>query len=428
MHESALRAAPPTDAEIERVQRRSVRVLVAAQAIGAVGVTIGVASSSLLARDISGSDTQAGFAQTAQVLGSAAAAFWLARLMAARGRRIGQVTGMLLGAAGALLSVVAGIVESMSLLMGASALLGAMTAANSASRYAATDLARADQRARALSMVVWATTVGAVAGPNLTGPAGGLARSLGLPELTGPFLIGAVAMIVAAGVVAVFLRPDPLLLAAERDRALHAEQAAITGGQTARGDTLRLILARPALAAAVVAMACAHAVMVAVMIMTPLHMEHGGASLNVIGVVISGHVLGMYFFSPLVGLAADRWGRPNVLLAGAAVLLVALVTCAQAPQGSSWQISLGLFLLGVGWSLATVAASTTVADLSPLHARTQIQGLADLTMWITAAVGGALAGVIVGAWGYSTLASFSAVLLLGVFGGGIVGRRHGSTP
>ena len=195
------------------VQRRTVRVLVLAQAVGAIGITVGVSTASLLARDISGSESLAGLVQTAQVLGASVWSYVLARLMARRGRRIGQVTGLLLGAAGALVAVVAGVVGSMLLLMIGALALGATTAANAAARYAATDLATPSTRGRALSTVVWATTVGAVLGPNLSGPAGAAAEALGLPVLTGPFLLGAPVMLGAAVLVFVLMRPDPLLVA-----------------------------------------------------------------------------------------------------------------------------------------------------------------------------------------------------------------------
>lgn len=405
--------------DVEAVQARTLRVLVASQAIGAVGITIGVATASLLARDISGSESQAGLAQTSQVLGTAVAAYLLARLMARRGRRTGLVTGYLLGAVGAGLAVLAGVLESMPVLLLGAALLGATTAANSGSRYAATDLAAEEHRARALSVVVWATTIGAVAGPNLTGVGVDVARWLGIPDLTGGFALGAVGLVVAAGWVAVMLRPDPLLVAqslagasdeARHGRSWHRFVAAVRG--------------EPALGAAIIGMACAHAAMVAVMVMTPLHMEHGGAHLHVIGFVISVHVLGMFAFSPLVGAAADRFGRASVLLAGGVVLLVALALCGLAPEGSSWQIFAGLFALGLGWSFATVAASTVLADRTPVPARTDVQGTADMAMSLTAAGGGALAGVIVGSFGYPVLAAFSALLGLGVVLAGAAVARH----
>ena len=381
------------------VQRRTVRTLVAAQAVGAIGITIGIATASLLARDISGSESQAGLAQTFQVLGAAIAAYLLARLMNARGRRIGLVTGYLLGAAGAVLAVLAGVWDSMLVLLLGAVLLGATTAANSSARYAATDLAEDAHKGRALSTVVWATTIGAVLGPNLTGPAGALADALGIPELTGPFALGSIGMVAAAVVIGVLLRPDPLLLAREA-----AGIAPEPPHGTAWARAVAAARERPVIAFAVLGMACAHAAMVGIMVMTPLHMEHGHAELRVIGFVISLHVLGMFAFSPLVGILADRTSRAAVLVEGAAILLAAMVLCALAPAGTSWEIFAGLFLLGLGWSFATVAASTLIAQHAPLESRTDVQGAADLVMGLTAAGAGGLAGVVVGVWGYPELA------------------------
>jgi MFS family permease len=417
-------AVPPvtTDVDLEVVQRHTVRTLLVSQAVGAVGVTIGVTTSSLLARDISGSETMAGLAQTFQVLGTAATAYGLARVMGRRGRRVGLVAGYLMGATGAVLAVVAGVIGSMLVLLLGSLLLGATTAVNTGSRYAATDLATEEHRARSLSLVVWASTIGAVAGPNLVGVGGSAGRSLGIPELTGGFAIGAVVLVLTAGWVWWRLRPDPLLLAQT------AAGVSPTVGPQPRGRSwatfLEVVREVPAVGAAVVAMACAHAAMVTVMIMTPLHMEHGGAHLEVIGFVISIHVAGMFAFSPIVGLAADRFGRSAVLVTGGVVLLVSLALCGLSPEGSSWQITTGLFLLGLGWSCATVAASTVIADRTPIAARTDVQGTSDMAMALTAAGGGALAGVIVGVLGYSALAAFAALLAGTVVAAGRATRRH----
>ncbi|MCD6640136.1 MAG: MFS transporter [Nocardioides sp.] len=403
--------------DVVAVQRHTIRMLVVAQAVGAIGITVGVATASLLARDLSGSEAQAGFVQSAQTLGAALFAFVLARLMAVRGRRIGQVSGLLLGATGASLAVFAGAVGSMPLLLFGAVLLGATTAANAAARYAATDLASPEHRARDLSTVVWATTIGAVLGPNLTGPSGVLARAVGVPALTGPFLVGAVLMVAAAAVVWLGMRPDPLLTA----RAVAAESAVLEEVHT-HGSAWQAIAADRQLLAAVVAQAGAHAAMVAVMIMTPLHMEHGGAHLDVIGFVISVHVLGMFAFSPLVGRACDRWGRGTVMVAGGLVLVLALVWSASARPGMSTAIAGGLFLLGLGWSLSTVAASATLADRAPLERRTEIQGGADTVMLLAAGGAGALSGPVVGEWGYGVLASSSLALALVVVASGLIVR------
>ena len=398
-----------TEADLALVQRRTVRVLVLGQAVGAIGITIGIATASLLARDLSGSESLAGLAQTAQVLGAAVASYLLARLMSRRGRRIGLATGYLIGGAGAVLAVVAGVVGSMLLLMAGAALLGSATAANSGARYAATDLAPESSRARALSTVVWATTIGAVVGPNLTGPSEAVSRALDIPVLTGPFAIGAAGMLLAALIVGVLLRPDPLLVALEV-----AGKPLVEPTGTSWSRARATVRERPVLGFAIAGLACAHAAMVGVMVMTPLHMEHGGAELNVIGIVISVHVAGMFAFSPFVGMLADKFGRERVLAAGGAILVASLLLCAWAPEGAHWQIFAGLFLLGVGWSFSMVAASTMIADHAPLEARTDIQGAADLVMGLTAAGAGALAGLVVDLAGYPVLSLVTLSLALAV--------------
>lgn len=409
----------PTAPEVAALQRRTVRSLVVAQATGALGMTIGIATASLLARDLSGSEELAGLAQTFQVLGAAAAAFALAHLMNRRGRRRGLVTGYLVAAVGAGLAVLAGAVGSMPLLLIGMVLLGSATATTNASRYAATDLAPEHSRARALSVVVWATTVGAVVGPNLTGPAAATAERLALPELVGPFVLGACGLLLAAVVVGALLRPDPLLTA----RAVAGTDAQPRGASWSRA--WRTLRTDRTLMAAVAGLAAAHATMVAVMVMTPLHMEHGGAGLDVIGFVISVHVLGMFAFAPLSGLAADRFGRGRTMVTGGVLLLGSLVLAAVSPEGSSWQIFGGLFLLGLGWSVATIAASTTVTDRAPLDVRADVQGAADMLMSLGAAGASALAGLVVGAWGYPVLAGYGAVLALGVVvAGAAAGRRE----
>ena len=404
-------------ASVAAVQKRTILTLVATQAVGAMGITIGIATASLLARDLSGSESMAGLSQTTQVLGAAVAAYVLGRVMDARGRRFGLVAGYVLGAAGGLLAVLAGVVGSMTLLLVGAVLLGATTAANNGARYAATDLAPARSRARALSVVVWATTFGAVIGPNLTGVAEIFSDSVGIPVLTGPFAIGSMGMLAAALVVGVFLRPDPLLVA--REGAPPAEKAKGTSWRRA----IAVIRERPALAAAVVGQAAAHATMVAVMVMTPLHMEHGGAGLEIIGLVISGHVLGMFAFAPIAGWLADRVGRADVMALGGGVLLVSLVLCAAAPEGSSGRIFVGLFLLGLGWSLATIAAATSVADHTPIEVRADVQGTADLIMGVAAAAAGAVSGVVVDLAGYPALALGTILLVMVLFGAAYVARK-----
>ncbi len=409
--------------EVQAIQARTVRVMVSAQAFGGLALTVAVAVTTVLARDVSGSESLAGLAQTLQVLGAAVAAYLLARISSARGRRTGVVTGYAAGGLGAATCVAAGAVGSFALLLVGCLLLGATGASTYQARYVAADLALPARRGRALATVMWATTVGAVLGPNLVGPAGDLARSLDLPALTGPFLMSVAISAIAGTIVFVRLRPDPLHVARQ-----------VAGGGAGQGpraggwrQTWEVARTRPTVGAAVVAVSAAHAVMIAVMVMTPLHMDHGGAELELIGFVISIHVLGMFLFSPVMGWLADRLGRAPVLYGGGSLLLLACVVTGLSPEGASFAIGLGLFLLGLGWSATTVAGSALLTDATPVDQRAEVQGTSDLLMNAAAAVAAVLGGVVVGTLGFAALNVFAATLVLGVLWAAEVARRQRDT-
>lgn len=418
----AWQTAPMTSTSsfVAEVQRRTLATLVSTQVLGGLGVGAAISVNAMLAKDVSGVEALAGLAQTAAVLGTAGVTLLLARVMDDRGRRIGLSLGYALGTAGTALSILAGVLRAFPLLLVGAALLGATTAANNQSRYAATDLSLPAHRGRDLSLVVWATTIGSVLGPNLSGPGKVVAAAVGLPPLTGAYLFSGVGMLAALAVMLVRLRPDPLVVA----RAEHLKDAPAGQPPAARASGWAILRESPLLRLAAAGMALSHAVMVSVMVMTPIHMDHGHASLEIIGLVISIHILGMFVLSPLVGLAVDRWGSAPLLGAGAVVLLVSLILSGTSHAGASWPLGLGLFLLGVGWSLGTIACSTLVTAASTPHTRPAIQGVTDLLTSLTAAVGGAAAGLVVGGPGYAALNAAAAVLAVGVLGVALAVRRH----
>jgi MFS family permease len=404
--EQSLEALTPDD--VARAQRRTLRVLFGSQVLGGVGVGIGIAVGSLLTEQMSGSATLAGLPQTSSVLGGALAALPLARLMGRHGRRPGLAAGYGVGALGALIVVLATVTESLALVLLGMALFGASSATNLQARYAATDLALPDHRARALSAVVWATTVGAVAGPNLMSPAANAAEDAGLPRYAGPFGWSVVAFALAMALLLVALRPDPMRVAQAQHRAggIEMRRAGVL-------ESFSAVLGAPRAALGLASIAVSHTVMVAVMVMTPVHMHDGGMdALNLIGLVISVHVAGMYALSPAVGWLSDRLGRVPVTATGWVVLLAATALAGTAGPRSSVQLSVGLFLLGLGWSFALVSGSTLLSESVPGEVRTGVQGAADLVMGLCGAGGGALAGVVVGSAGYGVLNLMAAALVL----------------
>jgi MFS family permease len=399
------------------LQRRVLVVLAGTQVLGGVGIATALAVATLVAARLSGSEAVGGFALTSVVIGTAVAALAVSRVAAGAGRRPALVLGYGIGALGGVATALAVAAGSAAALLAALPLLGAATAAGLAARFAATDLAAPDRRARALAMVVWATTVGAVAGPNLAGPVQRAAGALGLVPETGPFLLCALAFGAAALLTLAGLRPDPLLLARDAERRAGAPER--TGAAQARAA----LLASPAALLGVGGVVVGHLVMVGLMSMTPVHMDHGGATLAVVGLVISVHVAGMYALSPVFGWLADRAGRVRVLGLAGALLLVSALLCAAAGPTDTPLLATGLVLLGLGWSAALVAGSALLTESVPLEARAGAQGLADVAMNVSGAAGGIAAGLVVAGASFAALGIAAAVLVMGcVVAGGAVAR------
>lgn len=393
----------PAVPDVATIQRRTLRVLGAAQVLGGLGVGAAISVGGLIAEDVSGSTSLSGLAQTATVLGAAVAALPMSRYMSTAGRRPGLVGGYVGALLGAALVITGTVVESFLLVLVGAFLQGCGTATNMQSRYAAADLALPEHRGRALSTIVWAATVGVVLGPNLTGPGADVARRVDLPVLAGPVLFSVAAYVVAGLILHVGLRPDPLLTA----------HSVSSGGPPARASlrtSMRSISAAPPAVLALVAIATAHTVMVSVMVMTPVHMRQEEATLPVIGVVISAHVAGMYALSPVVGWLTDRLGRVPMLLLGQLVLAVAVAVAGLS--GSPELLGVGLALLGVGWSFSLIAGSTLLSESVDVAVRAGVQGASDFVMGMSGAVGGALAGVVMGVAGFGWLTALAGALIV----------------
>ncbi|MBR7676246.1 MFS transporter, partial [Streptomyces daliensis] len=263
--------------------------------------------------------------------------------------------------------------------------------------------------------VVWATTIGAVLGPNIAAPAGRSVVGLGIPAAAGPFLWATGVFVVALLTARALAAADAAHAAAETGNA-----EAGTGTSTGTGAEerslragLAAVAASPRARLALATIAGSHTAMVSIMVMTPVDLGHHGAGIELIGLVISGHITGMYAFSPLMGWLADRIGRLSVIFLALA-LLVCAAALAGTSDGSHVQSAAGLFLLGLGWSAGLVSGSALLTDSVPQATRAAAQGLSDLTMNACAGVGGALSGLVVAQAGYGWLNVMGAALLLPV--------------
>jgi MFS family permease len=396
------------------LQRRTLRVLVVAQVLSGAGLAAGITVGALLAQDMLGSTGLAGLPSALFTGGSALAAVTIGRLSQQRGRRPGLATGYAVGAAGSAGIVVAAVVDSPVLLFVSLFVYGAGSAANLQARYAGADLADPRHRARAISTVLVATTLGGVLGPLLAAPTGDLAHMVGVPHLAGPFMLAGVAYAAAATVLATRLRPDPLLHAREvaaREEETATATTAATPGPVPAADDARV--SNGILVGSVV-MVLTQAVMVAIMTMTPVHMHDHGHGTAAAGMVIAVHVAAMYLPSPITGRLVDRVGRTTMAVVSGATLLAAGLVAASAPDDSVALLALALALLGIGWNFGLVSGTAIITDAVPLASRARTQGLVDLSIAIAGAGGGLASGIVVDVAGYSMLSLGGGLLALAI--------------
>lgn len=405
--------APLGEQDRRRVEKRTLTVVVISQVLGGAGLAAGVTVGALLAQQMLGTDSLAGLPTGLFTLGSALAAFLVGRFSQRWGRRVGLGVGFAAGGIGAVGVVVAAATDSIPLLFASLFVYGAGTAANLQARYAGTDLARPAQRGTAISIAMVSTTVGAVAGPNLVQPLGGLATTLDLPPLAGPFLLAAVAYLAAGLTLFSLLRPDPYLLARQLEATDPTtpteDMSSVSTATTSSGPAAT---PRPGIGAYVGAtiMVLTQVAMIAIMTMTPVHMRAHHHELSKIGLVIGVHIGAMFLPSLVTGILVDRLGRTTIAVASAVTLLLAGVTAALAPGNSLGLLILALALLGLGWNLGLISGTALVVDATVPANRPRTQGTIDVLIALAGAGGGALSGVVLASTTYGTLALAGGIL------------------
>ena len=402
-----------TAESLRAVQRRTVLVLSIGQVLGGIAFGATVSLGALLAADLSGDDALSGLATASVTLGAAAFAIPLARFAARRGRRLSLTAGNLLALIGVGIVILSAALRVFPLLLVGIIMIGMGNAGNLQSRFAATDLASPEHRGRDLSIVVWSTTIGGVAGPLLLTPGEILGQAIGMPPLTGSYLFSLVAQAAALALYLIALRPDPLLTAL--NIAAMPSTAAVLGADVDRPVSARY---------AIFAVSGSHAVMASVMAMTPIHLSHmahgahGEAATStdvtlLVGVTIALHVAGMYGLSPVFGILADRWGRVRVVLLGQGMLAASLLAAIFAGEHAAG-VMVALTLLGLGWSAATVAGAALLTESSTVRMRPRRQGISDSLMSFTAAIGAAGAGFVLTQFGYGGLGAVALVIVIAI--------------
>ncbi|MCY7778782.1 MFS transporter [Bacillus haynesii] len=407
--------------QLKRLYKRVLIIVSLSQIFGGAGLAAGITVGALLAKQMLGTDAFSGVPSALFTLGSAGAAFVVGRLSQRYGRRTGLTAGFMVGGIGAIGVVVAAVINSIILLFVSLLIYGAGTATNLQARYAGTDLADKKQRAKAISVTMVMTTFGAVAGPNLVDVMGEFAPIIGVPSLAGPFILSAAAFILAGLVLYILLRPDPLEIAKKietyrQENKLVDESKSVGASDDQKGITIGAVV-----------MVLTQIVMVAIMTMTPVHMQHHGHSLGDVGIVIGFHIGSMYLPSLVTGVLVDKIGRTAMSIASGVTLLLAGAVAALAPSDSLVLLIVALSLLGLGWNFGLISGTAQIIDSTEPSTRAKVQGTLDVLIALAGASGGALSGMVVAHSSYAALSLAGGLLSLALIPAVIWSRRKTDT-
>lgn len=389
--------------------RKTLIIVVFSQIFGGAGLAAGITVGALLAQDMLGTDSFTGLPTALFTLGSALAAFLVGRLSERYGRRLGLATGFAAGGLGAAGVIIAAMMDNIWVLCVSLLIYGFGTATNLQARYAGTDLAAPKQRATAVSIAMVFTTFGAVAGPNLVEVMGDIASSIGVPALAGPFILAAAAYMMAGLVLFIFLRPDPFIVA----RAIERKERTISSPLSEQ--QLQPLSNKKGIMMGAGVMVLTQIIMVAIMTMTPVHMQHHGHDLSQVGLVIGIHVDAMYLPSLVTGVLVDKVGRTVMAIASGVTLLAAGVTATMAPAGSMAGLMIALGLLGLGWNFGLISGTALIVDSTTPEGRARTQGTVDVLIALAGASGGVLSGMVMASSSYAVLSlagGFFALLLI----------------
>jgi MFS family permease len=370
------------------VRHRLVYLLFAGQSLFSAAQIVTFGILPIVVVQLGRSDAVAGLPATVTLIGRAVAAFPVGWLMDKLGRRFGLSVGFLLCTIGTLLSAVAIGWESLFGLLLGVLIAGMGRGIGEQARFAAAEVETADRRAKAIGLVVFAGTIGAIVGPRLLAPSEQLAIRFGIMGEMGPFLVGAFLFYLAFMLTALFLRPDPMLVS----RAMEAELPKPVDDVPEEVRPLRTIFADWNVRLSLISMTVGQLVMTTIMVITPLYMAKLTYTTDDIGWVLMAHTLGMFGLAGVTGWLIDRTSSTLMIGAGGLVLILsALLT----PLASNlWLLSASLFLLGLGWNFCFVAGSALLsAALKPAE-RGRVQGASETMVSLASGIGSLSVGAL----------------------------------
>ena len=391
--------------------RRISTTLFISQSFFSVAFISMVTLLSLIAKDLSGGAAAVGLPNTMSIASGAVMAYPVGMMMHRYGRRFGHVFGYFMMSIGAMIGVLAMVQGSFALLLLGTAFIGAGRPGAEQTRFSVAEVYPTQERASVIGMLLFAGTLGSLGAPLLVPRVNTFGASMGLPDRAGAWIPAAVLLMIAALITFVRLRPDPREIG-QQIRMMEDEHRRTTspGYKVRPARSLREIFRDPGVQLALAAALIAQTVMICIMLITPVHMEAHDFGDEPISIVFMAHTLGMFAISPFAGRLVDHFGRVNMILSGAVILIMAV---AIAPLSAQLPVLIvALFLLGLGWNFCFIGGTSLFSDCLTPEERGRAQGVNEALVAAAAGIGSLSSGILFDVGGYLGVSIIGLLLTL----------------
>ena len=349
--------------------KRNVTLFALSQSFTGAGMQLAYGFGPLMVIALTGSASLAGISVGVIGFSRFLVAYPVGKITDTYGRKPGILLGLVLALIGAVIIGASMGFHSFAALVTGLTIFGMGMNAAQQLRVAATDMFLPHHRAQALGYIAMGSLFGLAVSPLVVSFAETMAPRLGQDPLALPWLMLPV-LIVSGMVLIIFVRPDPKEIGMALERYYPGYKAPPALPEDHPTFRVGGMLGNARLRLAIVANAAAQGNMSIVMVLIALVLSHHGHSLTAIAVSQMFHSSGMFAFTIPLGRLCDRWGRDAVMLPGVATALVGAGLVAFTDM--YWSVTLGAFLVGLGWAGANVAATAMIAD----HFATEERGRA----------------------------------------------------
>ncbi len=392
--------------------KRNVALFSLSQSFTGAGMQFSYGFGPLMVMSLTGSASLAGLSVGLVGLSRFLVSYPMGRVTDAYGRKRGIFLGLTLALIGCILLGFSMVLKSPLMFVVGLLCFGMGMNGAQQMRVGVTDMFPPQMRAQGLGYLALGSLFGLILSPVMVSVAGWLGTRinqdpLGLPWFFLPILI------LFGMCIVTFVNPDPKEIGMNLQKYWPEYKPVERAKPAATGQkfSARQLLANPSIRLAILSNCAATGNMSIVMVLTSLVLHHHGHSLTSIAISHTFHSAGMFAFTIPIGRLADRFGRSQVMFPGVFVSLIGAGLVAYT--SGIVTVTMGTFLVGIGWAAANVAATAFIADHAPTEQRGRAIGVNDSFAGGVTVFAAFTTGPLIEVFGMQA-AGFTAMLLAAV--------------